>query len=68
MSENTATMKESCACGCTDWQLAHFIAGRLFCETCWASREPAVSMPPTPAEARQLELWIAGQTSRGARP
>jgi hypothetical protein len=27
-----------------------------------------VSMPPTPAEARQLELWIAGQTSRGARP
>ena len=64
----TATsMKEPCSCGCTDYQLAHFVAGRLFCETCWAGREPAVAMPPTRLEQLLLEQWIAS-LNRGARP
>jgi hypothetical protein len=61
-NRTTASMKELCnACGC-DWQQAHFIAGRLLCERCWAGREPAAAMPPTPAERRQLDLWMAPQS------
>jgi hypothetical protein len=50
--------KERCnACG-ADWQQAHFIAGRLLCERCWAGREPATSMVPTPRERQLLFEWI----------
>ncbi|MGB8294243.1 MAG: hypothetical protein WCG85_02325 [Polyangia bacterium] len=50
--------KELCnACG-SDWQQAHFIAGRLLCEVCYAGRQPAVAMPPTKAQQLALDLWV----------
>jgi hypothetical protein len=60
--------KEPCnGCGCTDYQVAHFIAGRLLCEEkCWQGREPAVHMPPTPEGRAQLDLWT--RPHRGVSP
>jgi hypothetical protein len=67
-NRTAGTMKEQCSnCTATDWQQAHFIAGRLLCETCWSGREPAVSMVPTPAERQLLIEWIR-PLNRGGRP
>jgi len=57
--------KEPCdLCGSTCWDTAHFAMGKLWCPECWAGREAAAAMPPTPAERRQLDLWM--QPHRGA--
>jgi len=64
-----ARREPCCGCGCTDWLEGHFALGRLWCLTCWqGSQRPAVAMPPTAEGRAQLDLWIAGQPSRGARP
>ena len=45
-------------CGSQDWSGdAHFALGKLWCPECWAGQHPAVSMPPTASQRRQLDLW-----------
>jgi hypothetical protein len=62
----TGTPREPCAfCGDTTWTEAHFSLGRIVCLTCYAGREPAVAMPPTPLEQLLLEQWIR-PLNRGA--
>jgi hypothetical protein len=67
-NRTTGTPRDACdLCGSTCWDTAHFAVGKLWCEECWAGREPAVSMPPTPREQLLLATWIA-PLNRGARP
>ena len=39
-----------------------FRLGEAVVSECWAGRNPAAAMPPTPAERRQLDLWMAPQS------
>jgi hypothetical protein len=44
-------------CGSETFGEGHFAIGKLWCAECWSGRRPPVSMPPTPAQRRQLALW-----------
>jgi hypothetical protein len=48
-----------CFCGDRNWTDAHYSAGRLLCQVCWAGRTPAVAMPCTAAQQTQLADWLA---------
>jgi recombinational DNA repair protein (RecF pathway) len=65
----TMANRDSCdVCGSATWSEGHLMEdGRLLCLDCWQGRRPAVAMPPTLAQKRQLDLWCAPQ-GEGGRP
>ena len=72
MSENTSTRSiadacDLCGAAASNGDVLHFAWGKLWCPECWAGREPAAAMPPTPLEQLLLAKWIA-PLNRGARP
>jgi hypothetical protein len=67
MSEPIPTGKECCSICGLDWSQAHWAFGRLFCEKFWSGRAPAKAMPPTPAQTKQIEMWIRPPAQPAAR-
>jgi hypothetical protein len=55
------TVADACdLCGAvaSNGDVLHFAWGKLWCPECWAGREPAAAMVPTPRERQLLIAWI----------